>query len=129
METEKQYQKGKLYQYDGNEFVELEPSGDTKLPVSPEAAEAVKAVRKSAQKCIGMRPELSLTASSMLLVAANLPDIAEHVRAYGQRVYGGSDKSVTAVAIEMEPPIVPASQDASQQGQQSAGKLAAAYLD
>lgn len=86
---EKQYQKGKLYQYSGSEFVELQPSGDIKIPVSEAAADAVKQVRSAAQKTIGMRPELSLVASAMLLAAAQLPNIAERVRAYGQSVYSG----------------------------------------
>lgn len=94
MEMEKQYQAGKLYQYDGSKFVELEPSGETKLPVSVEAMEAVKQVRKAAQKLIGMRPELSLTASAMLLAAAELSNIAESVQKYGQRIYSSVDSSV-----------------------------------
>lgn len=83
-----QYQKGKLYQYDGREFVELEPSDEKKLPVIDEAVEAVKKVRKAAHKAIGLRPELSLCASAMLLAAAELPDIADRVKALGQKVYG-----------------------------------------
>lgn len=98
MENEKAYQTGKLYQYDGSKFVELEPSGETKLPVSPEAMEAVKQVRKAAQKLIGMRPELSLTASAMLLAAAELSNIAEAVLKYGQRVYSKVDNPVVNAA-------------------------------
>lgn len=92
---EKQYQKGKLYQFNGSEFVELEPSGETKLPVSDEAMEAVKQVRKAAQNLIRLRPELSLTASAMLLEAARLKNIAEVVQVYGQRVYSMIDSAVT----------------------------------
>ncbi len=84
---EKRYEKGKLYQYNGTDFVELEPSGEVKIPVSEEAIEAIKATRKAAQTVIGMRPELSLVASAMILEAAKLPAIAESVKAYGQRVY------------------------------------------
>lgn len=94
MESDKTYQTGKFYQYDGSKFVELEPSGETKLPVSPEAMEAVKQVRKAAQKLIGMRPELSLTASAMLLAAAELSNVAEAVKKYGQRIYSNVDSSV-----------------------------------
>ena len=42
------YQKGKLYAFDGKAFVELEPSDERKLPVTEEAVNAVKAVRKAA---------------------------------------------------------------------------------
>lgn len=84
----KDYQKGKLYRFNGVEFVEVEPSDQTKLPVSDEAAEAVKAVRKAAHQLIGLRPELSVCASAMLLAAAELPKIADLVKAYGQKIYG-----------------------------------------
>lgn len=92
---EKQYEKGKLYQYTGSEFVELEPSGEIKLPVSDEAMEAVKTVRKAAQAVIGMRPELSLVASAMILEATKIPAIAESVKAYGQRVYNSVVSTMT----------------------------------
>lgn len=92
---ERQYHKGKLYQFNGTEFVELEPSGETKLPVSDEAMEAVKQVRKAAQNLIKLRPELSLTASAMLLEAAKLENIAEVVQAYGQHIYSKVDSAAT----------------------------------
>lgn len=82
------YAKGRLYQYNGTEFVEIEPSEEKKVPVTDEALEAVKAVRKAAHKAIGLRPELSLCASAMLLAAASLPDIADRVKALGQKIYG-----------------------------------------
>jgi len=82
------YQKGKLYAFDGKAFVELKPSDERKLPVTEEAVNAVKAVRKAAHQAIGLRPELSLCASAMLLAAAELPDIAQRVKALGQRIYG-----------------------------------------
>ena len=80
-------EQGKLYSWNGAEFVELEPSGEIKIPVTTEAMNAVKAVRKSAAELIGMRPELSLTASAMLIEAVKLPHIAEEVKKYGQRIY------------------------------------------
>lgn len=109
--TEKQhYEKGKLYQYNGSEFVELEPSTDIKVPVSEKAMDALKTVRKAAQGLIGMRPELSLTASAMLLTAAELPDIATAVRDYGLRVYSGTDTSAVkkTTANDSESDIQPA---------------------
>lgn len=88
METEeKPYQKNKLYQFDGSKFVELEPSSEIKIPVSEEAMEAVKQIRKASQTLIGMRPELSLTASAMLLAASKMPNITELVQQYGRHVY------------------------------------------
>lgn len=88
MTNPERYQKGKLYAFDGTAFVELEPSDEKKLPVTEEAVNAVKAVRKAAQQAIGLRPELSLCTSAMLLAAAELPDIAQRVKVLGQRVYG-----------------------------------------
>lgn len=102
MEDGKQYQKSKLYQYTGTEFVELEPSGETKLPVSDEAMEAVKQVRKAAQNLIKLRPELSLTASAMLLEAVKLENIAEIVQQYGQRVYSKVDSAATPASKERQ---------------------------
>lgn len=96
MNDEKQYSTGKLYQYNGIEFVELEPSTDIKIPISEEAMDAVKSVRKAAQRLIKLRPELSLTASAMLLAASEVPNVAEIVQKYGQQVYSNADNSVTA---------------------------------
>lgn len=100
--VKKQYQQGKLYQWNGTEFVELEPSTETKIPVSVEAMEAVKKVRKEAQILIGLRPELSLTASAMLLAAAQMADAAEHVQRYGQQVYSNKANNPTLPEGEVE---------------------------
>lgn len=96
MENHKQYKKDKLYQFNGKEFVELKPSGETKLPVSDEAIEAVKQVRKAAQILIKLRPELSVTVSAMLLEAAKLRNIAEVVQMYGHRIYSKFDDLATS---------------------------------
>ncbi len=82
------YEKGKFYSYNGVEFVEVEPSLDKKVPVSDDAIEAVQLVRKKAQKLIGLRPELSLCVSAMLLAAAGIPEIEQRVKDLGQRFYG-----------------------------------------
>jgi hypothetical protein len=97
MEIEKQYEQGKLYQFTGTEFLELKPSGETKIPVSSEAMEAVKQMRIASQHLIKLRPELSLTASAMLLAAADLPNMAELIQKYGQRIYSGIGNSVAPV--------------------------------
>ena len=129
LESEMQYEKGKLYQWNGSEFVELAPSTDTKVPVSEEAMEAIKAVRKSAHQRIGLRPELSLVASAMLLSAVELSDICERVRAYGQRVYGSPQRVTASDEMDaIERPSAPALQCDGQE-QQRAGTPATAYLD
>lgn len=80
-------EKGKLYQWDGVDYIEIEPSLEKKLPVTDEAFEVVKGIRKEAAKVIGMRPELGLTASAMLIAAAKIPDIAMRIKEYGQHIY------------------------------------------
>ncbi len=110
---EAQYQKRRLYQYNGEHFVVLEPSGEQKLPVTEKAMQAVKAVRKAAQTVIGMRPELSLVASAMLLEASRIPGMAEAVKLYGQRVYsaavnplsGGEAAQLTGSDTELSSPV------------------------
>jgi len=106
--VEKQYEKGKLYQYNGQEFVELEPSGEAKIPVTDEAMEAIKVTRKASQAVIGMRPELSLVASAMILEAAKMPAIAESVKTYGQRVYNSVVAAKTEDDSQRKPQAAPA---------------------
>ena len=84
-----QGQKGKLYKWNGTDYeeVQFDESAGTKVPITEEAFEAVKAVRKAVQAKLGMRPELSIVASAMLLDAAKIPDLVESVKRYGQALY------------------------------------------
>lgn len=120
---EKQYEKGKLYQYNGSEFVELEPSGEAKIPVTEEAMEAIKATRKAAQAVIGMRPELSLVASAMILDAAKMPAIAEAVKAYGQRVYNSVVAAKTEDDTQQQHNAAPAEAQAKPEQQPASSYL------
>jgi hypothetical protein len=83
------YKPGSLYQYNGQQFVELEPSDQRKLVVTDEAFDAVKLARKEAAMLIGMRPELSVVASAMILMAAEASksELWERIRIYGLRLY------------------------------------------
>jgi hypothetical protein len=99
-----QYEKGKFYQYTGSEFVEP----GTKISVTNEAMAAVTATRKAAQAHIGMRPELSLVASAMILEAAKLSTIAESVAAYGRRLYNSVANVKTENDSQPESPAAPA---------------------
>lgn len=127
METD--YQKGKLYQWNGTEFSELEPSSAVKLPVTEEAADAVKGVRKQAQTQIGMRPELSLTASAMLCAAAQLPDMPERVKAYGLSIYS-ADRRPASKAIQQEVAVEAiAVTDAPSHTATTSATAASVYLD
>jgi hypothetical protein len=80
--------KGQLYQWNGVEFVEIEPSDTAKLPVTEDALEAVKAIRKEAAARIGMRPDLGIVASAMLLAASKVSDMPQQVKEYGAQIYG-----------------------------------------
>lgn len=84
----KDYSKGKIYQWNGQEFLELEPSDLMKVPISEEAHEAVKAIRKVVSQLVGTRVELSLVASAMLLEALKISDMPERVKQYGARIFG-----------------------------------------
>lgn len=129
MNKKQQYEPG-LYQYDGTEFRKLEPSGEIKLPVSEEAMEAVKRVRKAAQELIGMRPELSVTASAMLLTAAKLPAIADAVREYGLVVYSGGDRStVTDVTAGDTPAQQQNAVEVPAEAQAEPAKPVSSYVD
>ena len=81
-------EKGKLYRWNGSVFEEVlfEENGQ-KLPVTEEAYELVKSVRKAVQASLGMRPELSIVASAMLLHAGKSPEVVEAVKQYGLRLY------------------------------------------
>lgn len=83
----KEFQEGRVYKFQSGEFFELEVSDQKKLPVTGEAEECVKAVRKDAAKYIGMRPELSVVASAMLLAAKDVPDLLSIIKKYGAKLY------------------------------------------
>jgi len=80
--------KGKLYRWNGVDFEEVvfDDAGH-KVPVTEEAIEVVKSVRKAVQASLGMRSELSLVASAMLLQAGKSPDIVSVVKQYGSQIY------------------------------------------
>jgi hypothetical protein len=81
-------EKGKLYRWNGSvyEEVHFEENGQ-KLPVTDEAYELVKSVRKAVQASLGMRPELSIVASAMLIHAGQGPEVVEAVKQYGRSLY------------------------------------------
>lgn len=85
-------EKGKLYKWNGKEYEEIvfEDNLGQKIPITEEAFEKVKAVRKAVQASLGMRPELSIVASAMVLKAAELPGVVDAVKDYGLRLYSGS---------------------------------------
>ena len=83
-----QFEKGRLYQFNGHEFVVVEPSEVLKTPLTEEAMDAVKGVRKAATELMNKRrPDLIVVASAMLLAAAQHPHVAMQVKEYGQIYY------------------------------------------
>lgn len=81
------FDTNQLYRWSGTEFFPIEYNDVPKLPVTTEAIDAVKNVRKAVQKIMPTRPDLAIVASAMLLAAASQQDIAELVKKYGARVY------------------------------------------
>ncbi len=81
-------EKGKIYKFDGENFIEVEINENIKkIPITENALEQVKAVRNLVSKRIGKRPELDVTASAMLELASNLQDIEVKVEEYAKRYY------------------------------------------
>lgn len=82
------YEKGKIYKFDGHDFVEIQPNDDVaKIPVTKEAMEAVKEARAEIAKVLKRRPELDIVASAILMQGSKLENLAEIVRKYGAKVY------------------------------------------
>ena len=49
----------------------------------------IQELRKAVQKSIGMRPELSLVVSAMIVeMAKNPEEVVNVVKSYGQKIYG-----------------------------------------
>lgn len=82
-----QLEKGRLYHYNGAELVIVEPSDVLKVPITDEAMDAVKDMRKEAHKLMKVRPELMVVASAMLKAAAQVPDMAQLVKQFAKSFY------------------------------------------
>ena len=88
-QKEEVFDKEKLYQFDGSRFVQVEPSKEIKVPITEEVMEEVQELRKNVQKSIGMRPELSLVVSAMIVeMAKNPEEVVNAVKSYGRKIYG-----------------------------------------
>ena len=88
-QKEEVFDKGKFYQFDGSRFVQVEPSKEIKVPITEEAMMEIQELRKAVQKSIGMRPELSLVVSAMIVeMAKNTEEVINVVKSYGQKIYG-----------------------------------------
>lgn len=106
------YQQGRLYQYDGEKFIELEPAEGKKLPVTDEAMEAVKAIRAAASKRLRARPELSVVASALILSCAEDQGSAiDAVIWYGTQLYTQAQPVTRESAHAMRPEPTPAELD------------------
>lgn len=80
-------ERGRLYQFNGKELVPVEPSDVMKVPVTTEAMEALKGVRKRVAEITKGRPELMVVASAMLIAAAKAPGIEVLAKDYGRDFY------------------------------------------
>ena len=84
---EPRLERGRLYQFNGKELVPVEPSDVMKVPVTTEAMDALKGVRKRVADITKGRPELMIVASAMLITAGNVPGIEMLVKDYGRDFY------------------------------------------
>lgn len=80
-------ERGRLYQYNGRELVPVEPSDVAKVPVTTEAFDSLKAVRKQVAEITKGRPELMIVASAMLIAASRIPEIDVFAKEYGHDFY------------------------------------------
>ena len=84
---EPRLERGRLYQFNGKELVPVEPSDVMKVPVTTEAMDALKGVRKRVADITKGRPELMIVASAMLIAAGNVPGMEVLAKDYGRDFY------------------------------------------
>ena len=80
-------EKGKLYHFNGKKLVEIEPVPGKKLTITNDAMEVVKQIRNDVGNLMGMRPELAVCASAMLLASMEISDIRQRVMTLGRAIY------------------------------------------
>lgn len=78
MEKKEKYEKG-FYEFNGVEFVKVEPSDDRKVPITDEAYEALKRGRSAAKKQFGHRPDISIVATAMILLGEKSPSLMQEI--------------------------------------------------
>jgi len=87
--VEETYEPGAMYKFDGVEFHKLEIDRTViKVPITAEADEALKEIRKTVAKQMQTRPDLSIVASAVIIAAAGDPKVVEIVKQYGAKLYG-----------------------------------------
>lgn len=83
-----QGEKGKLYQFDGHEFVEIQKNENvSKVPITSEALEQIKSMRSDIAKRVGRRPELDVISSAMIDFASKSTQSPEEIEEYVKRFY------------------------------------------
>lgn len=81
-------EKDAMYKFDGEQLIKLDINKDViKIPITKEADEAVKELRKRVSAAMATRPDLSIVASAVLLHALQLEGMIDVVKAYGAKVY------------------------------------------
>jgi len=77
-----------LYKFDGVNLVKLDINKDViKVPITLEADEALKEIRKIVARNMATRPDLSIVASAILIHALQMDGLVDVVKAYGAKVY------------------------------------------
>lgn len=81
-------EKGKIYLFDGQEYIELEKNEMVKkIPITEEALEQVKSMRSDIAKRIGRRPELDVISSAMIDFAAKSETSTAEIEEYIKNFY------------------------------------------
>ena len=81
-------EKNAMYKWDGVKLIKLDVNQDViKVPITAEADQALKDIRKKVALEMATRPDLSIVASAILIHAVNLDGIVSIVKNYGAKLY------------------------------------------
>lgn len=81
-------EKNAMYKWDGVKFIKLDINQDViKVPITLEADQALKDIRKKVAAEMATRPDLSIVASAVIINAVNLEGLVGIVKSYGAKLY------------------------------------------
>lgn len=81
-------EKNAMYKWDGVKLIKLDVNQDViKVPITAEADQALKDIRKAVALEMATRPDLSIVASAVLIHAVKLDGIVSIVKNYGAKLY------------------------------------------
>lgn len=81
-------EKNAMYKWDGSKLIKLDVNQDViKVPITLEADQAVKDLRKMVAQEMATRPDISIVVSAVLIHAVKLEGVVSIVKAYGAKLY------------------------------------------